>query len=290
MSTTVTTKEILRRGVRVGHRVQAAAQVAKIKPPMGTSSTVVAALRASLVSRPSPQEQEWIQRVEAQRHAMATSAQPLEYNDFGSGDDTDYVSGSEPFRRRVTLGELTRRSSASPRWGYLLFRLVRALKPTSVLELGTCVGVSAAYIGAALELNDRGRLTTLEGGEAPAERSRHTLAELGLRHRVEVVHGAFAETLEDVLGRVRPLQLAFIDGHHQELPTVRYTGQIRPHLSPDAVLAFDDINWSKGMRRAWETITASPDYAMSLDLGRMGLAVLGGQGAESPVRAAIHYA
>jgi hypothetical protein len=43
-----------------------------------------------------------------------------------------------------------------------LYCLARALAPAAVLELGTCLGVSAAYLSAALEANGSGQLVTID--------------------------------------------------------------------------------------------------------------------------------
>jgi predicted O-methyltransferase YrrM len=141
--------------------------------------------------------------------------------------------------------------------------------------LGTCVGISAAYIGAALEMNGAGRLVTMEGGSQLVDRSRRTLEDLGLGHRVTVIHGPFERTLGEALKNLDRLDLAFIDGHHQEEPTLRYTERVFPHLSAGAVLAYDDIHWSRGMDRAWSRLEQDPRFTMTLDLGGMGLAVVG---------------
>jgi predicted O-methyltransferase YrrM len=163
------------------------------------------------------------------------------------------------------------------------------LQPESVLELGTCVGVSAAYIGAALELNGHGRLVTLEGGTSLVQRSQHTLEELGLDGRVTVVHGPFGQTLEPTLQELGSVDLAFVDGHHQEEPTLRYTEQIEGHLTQQAVLAYDDIAWSAGMQSAWRQLCAAPGCAQSVDLGGMGLIVRGAPRSTS-AHARIPYA
>jgi predicted O-methyltransferase YrrM len=210
---------------------------------------------------------------------MATSVQPLVFEDYGAGDSGEAGTspdsgGSGVATRQTTLGEMTRRSSSGPRWGLLLFRMTRELRPSAVLELGTCVGVSAAYIGAALEMNGGGRLITLEGGTALVERARRTLGELGLTDRVQVVHGPFQATLDDALEQLSPVDLAFIDGHHLEEPTLRYTEQVLPHLSPEAVLAYDDIHWSDGMIRAWRRLEQDPRFALTVDLGGMGIATV----------------
>src|SRR5215204_1409803 len=64
-------------------------------------------------------------------------------------------------KKDETLGPFAK-VSKSGRSGQLLFRLVREFAPTSCLELGTCIGVSAAFQAAALELNGAGHLLTLE--------------------------------------------------------------------------------------------------------------------------------
>jgi predicted O-methyltransferase YrrM len=43
------------------------------------------------------------------------------------------------------------------------------------------------------------------------------------------------------------LDFAFIDGHHDERATVAYFQQMKPSLSPGAVVLFYDIKWSSGM-------------------------------------------
>ena len=48
-------------------------------------------------------------------------------------------------------------------------RIVRELSPRACLELGAGYGISAAYQGAALELNGSGTLTTMERIEALGE-------------------------------------------------------------------------------------------------------------------------
>jgi predicted O-methyltransferase YrrM len=82
------------------------------------------------------------------------------------------------------------------------------------------------------------------------------------------------------LDEVTPLDYAFIDGHHVESATLDYMEQMVPRLSPEAVLVFDDIDWSDGMRRAWSKIAADPRFAMTLDLGTIGFAVVSASSTE----------
>ena len=155
----------------------------------------------------------------------------------------------------------------------LLFALVTNLQPTTVVEMGTNVGISGAYIAAALESNGKGRLTTLEGSHSKVELARRNFDLLGLAQRVNVVAGDFAETLEPHAGQVAPIDLAFIDGFHDGPATLQYHALFKRLAAPDAVFIYDDIDWSPGMIEAWHEIQADGDVQTSIDLGPVGIVI-----------------
>jgi predicted O-methyltransferase YrrM len=257
---------------RYGRRVQGRLRVRKLEVTGRAPTAVRDALHAATAGRPSADERAWISRIELLRRLLAASPQPLEIVDFGAGKGHRFDGDESPTGHTIsrTLGEMTR-SSKPPRWAYLLFRIVRALQPTSVLELGACVGISASYQSAALELNGDGRLVSLEGAPVLAARSRRSLEELGLAHRATVVEGRFADTLDGAISELRPIEMAFIDGHHVEDATIDYMERILAAVADEAVLVFDDIHWSPGMTSAWRTIEADPRFALALDLGTLGI-------------------
>jgi len=224
----------------------------------------------------APDETEWVRRIESLRDELARSTRGLEVADYGAcpPEETGRPD-NEPAGRIVTrtVGETCRIASVAPVRARLLFRLVRAVKPSTCLELGTSLGISAAYQAAALDLNGRGCLVTLEGAPALVAVARENLDRLGLRS-VSIVQGRFQDTLADVLRRRAPIDFAFIDGHHDEHATVRYFEQIVPHCADPAVLIFDDIAWSPGMARAWRTIAADARVPLAVDMAIQGLCLI----------------
>lgn len=168
-----------------------------------------------------------------------------------------------------SVGEMCNASSG-PTWGHRLFNAVSATKPDNCLELGACLGISAAYQAAALREIGAGRVVTLEGSPDLAAVARRNLAELELSN-VEIRIGSFAETLQPTLDDLPLIDFAFIDGHHDEKATVKYFEMILPHTANGALLIFDDIRWSGGMRRAWRRIQAHPSTQSTLDLRRWGI-------------------
>ena len=172
------------------------------------------------------------------------------------------------------LGELCRTRSMPAPWPRFLFHLVRRLVPQRCVELGARLGVSSAYQAAALKLNGRGSLVTIEGSDVLAEMARSNLAELGL-DQAEVVVGRFQDRLGDVLRKQTPVDFAFIDGHHEYRATISYFEQALEAATPECVFVFDDIHWSRGMAQAWNEIQRHSRVAFSVDLREIGLSILG---------------
>jgi predicted O-methyltransferase YrrM len=212
-----------------------------------------------------PEEQDWVRRIEVRRRLLEARTDQISYTDFGAG--AARVGGGGTVTRVV--GEQTRVSSKSYRWCLFLFQLIRAFRPGSCLELGTSVGISASYQGAALSLNRQGSLVTLEGSPPLARIAQEGFEELGLTN-VSVVTGPFEETLDGVLGDQAPIDFAFIDGNHVKEATIHYFEKVCAVASPSAILIFDDIRWSDGMKAAWRSISNDARVDLAVDLGALG--------------------
>jgi predicted O-methyltransferase YrrM len=158
-------------------------------------------------------------------------------------------------------------------WALVLFKIIRKLSPRSCVELGSCVGISAAYQASALRLNGQGTLVTLEGSPEIAAIARETLEGFDLGN-ASVVTGPFHRTLREVLERAGAVDFFFNDGHHDHDAVMRYFNEAMPHLADGAVMVFDDISWSAGMRRAWAEIEDDDRVAASIDLHTVGMALL----------------
>ena len=85
--------------------------------------------------------------------------------------------------------------------------------------------------------------------------------------------GLFSDTLQQVLKESAPVEYAFLDGHHQHRPTLEYFDTICGRAADTALFVFDDISWSRGMRRAWGDVKADRRTAVAADFGTMGVCV-----------------
>lgn len=238
---------------------------------------IAKALSEMLADRKSAEEKNWIAKIESLRTALneSTTEIPVYIQKIEStGTSIATQTITKKLIATETLGEVCRRNSKPYRWALLLFKLIRELQPSACLELGTCLGISTAYQAAALELNNHGSLVTIEANESYAAFAEQNFKKLSLDGRVNVINGQFQNTLDRVLHEQRQLDFVFIDGHHDEYATIDYFKQILPYLSPNAAVIFDDIAWSAGMHRAWQTIQLDSSVKLSVDLFNVGICIV----------------
>lgn len=161
--------------------------------------------------------------------------------------------------------------SKGPESGAMLYFLTRELAPRTTIELGTNVGISSSYIAAGLaSIGNSGRLITLDASPYRQRVACNLHSRVGLQN-TEYVNGLFTDTLSKVLSDRAPVDLAFIDGHHQYQPTLDYFEEILPASSESAVFVFDDIRWSGGMKKAWTEIREDDRFELVVDLWSVGI-------------------
>lgn len=123
----------------------------------------------------------------------------------------------------------------SARGGDLLYALVRAARPQTVVEFGTSYGISTLYLAAAVRDNGTGHVTTTELSATKVRAARATIEEAGFSDLVTVLEGDALTTLGAVGG---PIGLALLDGWKEMcLPVLRL---IEDRLAPGALVVGDD--------------------------------------------------
>jgi predicted O-methyltransferase YrrM len=268
--------DLVRRAQRSAER---AVNLFRLSRQMDSGCAAIAqSLRAALSPASIPEEQGWIDRIEALRGELNASDKAIARTDYGAGSPGATRTAEQMdagVEVQDTVGRVSRAVSKPPFWCLVLFRLLRTVKPISCVEMGTAVGISAAYQAAALRLNGRGALTTLEGARSLADIARSNLDRLGLGN-VEIVVGRFRDTLTGVLSARQPVDYVFIDGHHDEQATLGYFETLHPFLAGKALLVFDDIAWSADMKRCWQTLINDRRVTAAVDLGPVGLCIVGG--------------
>lgn len=127
----------------------------------------------------------------------------------------------------------------SAQGGDLLYALVRASRPATVVEFGTSFGISTLYLAAAVADNGTGRVFGSELNHAKVTAARANLDEAGLGSWVTILAGDAFDTLA---GIPAPIGLVLLDGWKDLcLPVLRL---LEPRLDSGALIVADDINLS----------------------------------------------
>jgi len=201
-------------------------------------------------------------KIEALRSRLKKNKEIIRVEDFGAGS----VYRSEHQR---SIGSIARHAAKPAKYGQLLHRMVRHYQPVNLLELGTSLGVTSAYLAAG---SPTAKLVTMEGAPEIARRASANLASLELDN-VRVIEGNFENTLPAFLQSAGVIDLAFIDGNHRKAPTLRYFELLLSHQGNDSIFIFDDIHWSREMEEAWSEISGHPAVRCSIDLFFIGIVV-----------------
>jgi predicted O-methyltransferase YrrM len=170
-------------------------------------------------------------------------------------------------QRFVRVKDIARRSSISRKKGELLFKLVKWLDPSTIVELGTSLGVSTMYMAMAAP---KSQIITIEGCIDSANIARENFEKVSLKN-IQVIIGDFGDKLCDAFETCPSPDLVFVDGNHRQEPTLTYFNNCLQHIHPETVFVFDDIHWSKGMEEAWAAICQHPDVKITIDLFHMGI-------------------
>ena len=216
--------------------------------------------------------------IERRREFLLACEDSLDVVDYGSAGSPEGMH----VQRRVC--DIAKNHLESARVGQVLFRIVNFLheeekRPLNILELGTSLGITTAYLASP---DSRNKVLTMEGSEAVLRVAQGVWKMLKLEN-IEWIQGNIDDTLYNIYigerGKVKgergkergELDLAFVDANHTYEATMRYADFLLNRLTEKGILVLDDIHYSEQMERAWNELKADPRVTTSMDLYHVGL-------------------
>lgn len=125
----------------------------------------------------------------------------------------------------------------TPEAGRLLYSLVRATRPQTVVEFGMSLGLSGIHLASAVKDNGSGRVVTTELSTAKIATATQNFAEAGLADVITVLEGDALTTLASLDG---PVGFVLLDGWKEfYLPVIKL---LEPHLTPGTLVVADNTN------------------------------------------------
>lgn len=199
------------------------------------------------------------QDIENRRYAMLHAPKLIQVTDYGTGQSGERL-----------VKDIAKRCLCSRKEGEILFRLANFLRekaegPITIVELGTSLGISTAYLAMA---DSRSKVVTFEGSEAIAEMARTNWKKLGIENVACVVGN-----IDETLGAHAPTHanLIYIDANHTCEATLRYVRQLMPAMGQQSIMVLDDIHLNEDMEQAWEEVKQMKEVTSTFDFYRFGL-------------------
>jgi predicted O-methyltransferase YrrM len=198
--------------------------------------------------------------IENLRAKLKSNHTKINVTDLGAGSKT-----GANYQRKIS--HLAKVSAKPAKYAQLLFRLVNYFQPAEILELGTSLGLTTAYLAAAYQ---KGKVYTFEGCPNIARHAENNFKNLHLKN-IKLIPGNLDQTLPEFIDKAGKISFVYFDGNHQYEPTMRYFQKCLEKHYEESVFVFDDIYWSAEMEKAWQEICRHPAVTLSVDLFQIGI-------------------
>lgn len=198
--------------------------------------------------------------IETQRKKLLNDDRLITVTDLGAGSHLNK-------NRTKKVSEIAKNALKTPRLAQLIYRLAAHQNPSNAIELGTCLGITSAYLAKA---QPNAKVITIEGCPQTAAVARQNFSDLALSN-VELEVGNFNDLLPMKIEQAEKLDFVYVDGNHTKEATLNYFNWCLPKIHENSLLIFDDIYWSEGMKEAWKEIKNHPEVTITIDLFWIGL-------------------
>ena len=217
------------------------------------------------------------EKIEEVRTRMLADEREVEFVDYGAGrkrdclEDGSGVAYSSVLSECRRVSDIAKGSLAKKKYAQMMARLVNWLgtsKGLNIVELGTSLGVTTAYLAA---VDSRNKVVTCEGCPAVAAIAKENWKALGLSNIECVVGEITVDSLQLIVDSLRRIDVAFIDANHTYAGTRVYFNVLAEKMHEKSVMIVDDIHYNEEMERAWREICKDERVTSTMDLYQMGL-------------------
>jgi predicted O-methyltransferase YrrM len=200
------------------------------------------------------------QVLKAYRKSLLENKNTIEVTDFGAG--------SKVFKSKTRqITKIAKTAGISPKRAELLFRITNYFQPTTILEIGTSLGLATSAMALG---NPKAAITTLEGCPNTATQCQLQLQKFNIND-VESVVTEFNDYLQICNLQPATCNLIYFDGNHSKKATLEYFELLLPTICNETFWIFDDIHWSQDMGDAWEIIKNHPKVTVTIDTFQWGM-------------------
>ena len=190
---------------------------------------------------------------------LANNKEKIIVKEFGTGSNF-FKTNKRSISKIAKVAGITNKKAS------ILIGLIDYFKPSTILELGTSLGLGTSALKIA---HKKSKIITLEGCEETSK-----IAKQLFNHQtfddIHIITGDFATTLPQVTEN-NLFDLIYFDGNHTKKDTLNYVDSCLKTIKNETIWVFDDIYWSKEMKEAWSTIKKHPKVTVTVDIFHYGI-------------------
>jgi predicted O-methyltransferase YrrM len=195
--------------------------------------------------------------IEKLRWQLQNDHSIIELEELGAKEKGTYTKKVSTIAQQAVLPK---------KYAQLLFKCIDYFKCTKILEIGTNLGITAAYLASA---NSKAKVVSIEGNPNLSNLAIKNSQTLGL-HNTQIITALFDDSLPTLLNE-NNFDFIYVDGNHTEAATLRYFDWIKATATENTIVVFDDIYWSMGMTEAWQVIKKDTSISLTLDFYKFGM-------------------
>jgi len=202
-----------------------------------------------------------IEKIESLRNQLLKDSRLLEISDLGA---------PSKFHNNETrkVGSIAKTSAKTVRHAFLLKKIIEKYNYRIVLDLGTSLGLTTAYLASA---DSNPSVYTFEGNNDVSDVAIYNFRKCNLNN-ITLIKGNIDQTLNDFLRKENPIiDFVFFDANHKFQPTIDYFNDCLPYVHNYSCFVFDDIYWSSEMKKAWTYLINHPKCITTIDIFYLGI-------------------
>lgn len=196
--------------------------------------------------------------IEGQRKKMEKDVSLINYQDFGAGGDLQR-------EKTIALKDIVKSAVKQSKYSRFLYRLVQYQKSIEVVELGTSLGITTAYLSLACN-----KVHTVEADKNILTVAKNNWLQLS-RNNIHSYCFDLNDSWDSLSEHVNTIDFLFIDANHRKEAMIRYVLQSLPYIHQRSVIVLDDIYWSEETKEAWEILKKRKEVSLSFDIFQMGV-------------------
>jgi predicted O-methyltransferase YrrM len=197
--------------------------------------------------------------IEVERSRLRQDTTLIQNTGYGAGSRVKIADENE-------VRTILQASSSQPWKGRLLFRICKWWQPDTIIEFGTSLGISSAYLASARQ---SATMYTVDGNAAGLSIAQSLWHAIQLTN-IHSIHARFQDAWQQIPDLNKKRVLIFLDGDHQSEHVGQMLAEIAQHCTKPYLVIIDDIRWSADMENGWHRWSTSYGGAW-LDLFQAGI-------------------